>query len=70
MPLASADPKFRVAICGAGIGGLALAVIIGKFADQDIHIDLYEVDDVGIALSSRTTEIMKELDISFDKIGM
>ncbi|KAG1789152.1 uncharacterized protein HD556DRAFT_1529620 [Suillus plorans] len=69
MPLSSADPKFRVAICGAGIGGLALAVTIGKFANQDIHIDLYEAHDAtttggaGVVLSSRTMEVMKELDM-------
>ncbi|KAG2362340.1 hypothetical protein BDR07DRAFT_1451204 [Suillus spraguei] len=52
---------------GAGIGGLALAVTIGKFADQDIHIDLYEAHDAitavgaGIVIQNRTSEIMKEL---------
>ncbi|KAG1776546.1 hypothetical protein EV702DRAFT_1109364 [Suillus placidus] len=64
-----ANPKFRVAICGAGIGGLALAVTIGKFAGHDIHIDLYEAHDAittvgaGIVVSSRTSEVMKELDM-------
>ncbi|KAG2040765.1 hypothetical protein BDR03DRAFT_1029518, partial [Suillus americanus] len=52
---------------GAGIGGLALAVTIGKFADQDIHIDLYEAHDTitttgaGITMPSRTSEVLKEL---------
>jgi salicylate hydroxylase len=63
----SANPKFRVAICGAGVGGLALAVAIGKFANEDIHIDLYEAHDAittvgaGIVITSRTSEVMKEL---------
>lgn len=63
------NPKFRVAICGAGIGGLVLAVTIGKFAGRDIHIDLYEAHDAitstgsGIAVSIRTSEIMKDLGI-------
>ncbi|KAG1859289.1 hypothetical protein F4604DRAFT_1793252 [Suillus subluteus] len=67
MSLSLANPKFRVAICGAGIGGLALAVTLGKFADQDIHIDLYEAHDTitttgaGITIPSRTSEVLKEL---------
>ncbi|KAG2076333.1 FAD/NAD(P)-binding domain-containing protein [Suillus decipiens] len=69
MSLTLADPKFRVAICGAGIGGLALAVTIGKFADQDIRIDLYEAHDAitavgaGIVIPSRTLDVMRELGI-------
>lgn len=69
MSVLSTNPKFRVAICGAGIGGLSLAVAIGKFAGHDIHIDLYEAHDIittagsGIAVSSRTSEVMKELGI-------
>ncbi|KIK34329.1 hypothetical protein CY34DRAFT_26880 [Suillus luteus UH-Slu-Lm8-n1] len=72
MSLLSTNPKFRVAICGAGIGGLALAVAIGKFAGRDIHIDLYEAHDTvttagsGIAVSNRTSEVMKELGIYED----
>ncbi|KAG1819184.1 uncharacterized protein BJ212DRAFT_1298430 [Suillus subaureus] len=69
MSFSLANPKFRVAICGAGVGGLALAVTIGKFADRDIHIDLYEAHDTittvgaGIVVSGRTSEVMKELDV-------
>ncbi|KAG1734939.1 uncharacterized protein EDB91DRAFT_577444 [Suillus paluster] len=67
MSLSSGTPKFRVAICGAGIGGLALAITIGKFACHDIHIDLYEAHDAittagaGITVSRRTSEVMQEL---------
>ncbi|KAG2126583.1 hypothetical protein DEU56DRAFT_959331 [Suillus clintonianus] len=63
----SGSPKFRVAICGAGIGGLVLAITIGKFAGRDIHIDLYEAHDTittagaGVSLWRRATEIMEEL---------
>ncbi|KAG1871764.1 hypothetical protein DFJ58DRAFT_762287 [Suillus subalutaceus] len=59
MLLSSSTPKFRVAICGAGIGGL--------FAGRDIHIDLYEAHDAittagaGISVSRRTAEVMVEL---------
>ncbi|KAG2130017.1 hypothetical protein BD769DRAFT_1666951 [Suillus cothurnatus] len=67
MSLSSGSPKFRVAICGAGIGGLVLAITIGKFAGRDIPIDIYEAHDAittagaGITLWPRTVEIMKEL---------
>ncbi|KAG1737520.1 uncharacterized protein EDB91DRAFT_1249644 [Suillus paluster] len=59
MSLSSGIPKFRVAICGAGIGGL--------FAGRDIHIDLYEAHDgittagAGISVMGRTMQIMEEL---------
>lgn len=55
---------------GAGIGGLFLAVTIGKFAGRDVQIDLYEAHDAitiagaGISIWPRTTEIMEELAIS------
>ncbi|KAG1719187.1 FAD/NAD(P)-binding domain-containing protein [Suillus lakei] len=69
MSLSPATPKFRVAICGAGIGGLVLAVTIGKFAGHNIHIDLYEAQDAittagaGIIISRRALEVIKELDL-------
>ncbi|KAG2124433.1 hypothetical protein DEU56DRAFT_595143 [Suillus clintonianus] len=67
MSLSSISPKFRVAICGAGIGGLVLAVTIGKFAGCNIDIDLYEAHDAittagaGVSLWRRATEIIEEL---------
>ncbi|OJA15165.1 hypothetical protein AZE42_08928 [Rhizopogon vesiculosus] len=67
MSLSSGTPKFRVAICGAGIGGLVLAVTIGKFAGRDVQIDLYEAHDVitatgaGIVFSRRTMEVIEAL---------
>ncbi|EGO23290.1 hypothetical protein SERLADRAFT_440027 [Serpula lacrymans var. lacrymans S7.9] len=57
--------KFRVAICGAGIGGLMLAVVLGKYSD--IPIDLYEAQaeittvGAGVTVWRRTREIMIEL---------
>jgi salicylate hydroxylase len=74
MLLSSSIPKFRVAICGAGIGGLVLAITIGKFAGRDIHIDLYEAHDAittvgaGISVSRRTAEVMVELGL-YEKIS-
>ncbi|OAX33431.1 FAD/NAD(P)-binding domain-containing protein [Rhizopogon vinicolor AM-OR11-026] len=67
MSSSSATPKFRVAICGAGIGGLVLAITIDKFAECDVKIDLYEARDAiitagaGISLGPHSTEIMEEL---------
>ncbi|KAG2134803.1 hypothetical protein DEU56DRAFT_913583 [Suillus clintonianus] len=69
MSLSSSTPKFRVAICGAGIGGLVLAITIGKFAGHSIHIDLYEAHEAittagaGVGISPRTLEVIKELGI-------
>ncbi|KAG1736169.1 uncharacterized protein EDB91DRAFT_1329694 [Suillus paluster] len=74
MSLPSATPKFRVAICGAGIGGLLLAITIGKFAGHDIQIDLYEAHDAittagaGVTVSRRTSKVMEELGI-YEKIS-
>ncbi|EIW79727.1 FAD/NAD(P)-binding domain-containing protein [Coniophora puteana RWD-64-598 SS2] len=57
---------FRVAICGAGPGGLLLAVTIGKYC-EDTPIDLYEaqpeisVVGAGITLRKRTLGIIEDL---------
>ncbi|OJA15773.1 hypothetical protein AZE42_10299 [Rhizopogon vesiculosus] len=67
MSSSSVAPKFRVAICGAGIGGLVLAISIEKFAQRDVQIDVYESHDAittagaGISITSRAAEIMQEL---------
>ncbi|OAX34942.1 FAD/NAD(P)-binding domain-containing protein [Rhizopogon vinicolor AM-OR11-026] len=70
MSFSSGTPKFRVAICGAGIGGLVLAVTIGKFADRDVQIDLYEAHDdittagAGLVISRRTMEMIESLGLN------
>jgi hypothetical protein len=53
---------------GAGIGGLVLAVTIGKFAGhRNVQLDLYEAHDAitttgaGIVISRRTQEIVEAL---------
>ena len=56
---------------GAGVGGLVLAITIGKY-DPSIPIDLYEAHDsidtagVGITVWKRTHEVMIELGL-FDE---
>ncbi|TFY76984.1 hypothetical protein EWM64_g7028 [Hericium alpestre] len=59
------SPKFRVAICGGGIGGLTLAVALGKYSD--IPIDVYEAANeigtvgAGLAVWKRTWDVMQSL---------
>jgi salicylate hydroxylase len=56
---------------GAGIGGLVLAITIGKY-DPSIPIDLYEAHDsidtagVGITISQKTYEVLIELGLLDD----
>ncbi|KAG6380304.1 hypothetical protein JVT61DRAFT_8413 [Boletus reticuloceps] len=63
--------KFGVAICGAGIGGLILAITIGKY-DPSIPIDLYEAHDsivtpgVGVTVWKQTHDVMVDLGL-FDE---
>ncbi|KAH7915889.1 hypothetical protein BJ138DRAFT_1122229 [Hygrophoropsis aurantiaca] len=63
-------PKFRVAISGGGIGGLMLALTIGRYSD--VPIDLYEAQSeittvgAGISIWRRTMEIMQELGLDED----
>ncbi|KAA1470072.1 FAD/NAD-P-binding domain-containing protein [Dentipellis sp. KUC8613] len=59
------NPKFRVAICGGGIGGLTLAVTLGRYGD--IPVDIYESSPeigtlgAGLAVSKRTWDVMRRL---------
>ncbi|KAH7907400.1 hypothetical protein BJ138DRAFT_1116725 [Hygrophoropsis aurantiaca] len=70
MASGSSLPKFRVAICGGGIGGLVLAVTIGKYSK--VPVDLYEARPeittagAGIAIWRRTMEVMHELGLYGD----
>ncbi|EPS94143.1 hypothetical protein FOMPIDRAFT_1033475 [Fomitopsis schrenkii] len=56
------EPKFHVAICGGGIGGLCLAVALSRC--PDIQVDLYEAAaqfkeiGAGVMIWSRTWEIL------------
>ncbi|KAF9238917.1 hypothetical protein BU15DRAFT_62188 [Melanogaster broomeanus] len=70
----SEPPRFRVAICGGGIGGLVLATTIGKY-NPSLPIDLYEAHDsistvgAGITMWRRTHEVMSELGLLDDMKG-
>ncbi|KAH9910665.1 uncharacterized protein BXZ73DRAFT_108668 [Epithele typhae] len=71
MPIDSppAQPRFRLAIVGAGIAGLTLAIALGRFDDpaSPIEIDIYEsgpeITTVGAGISvwPRTWAIMRRL---------
>ncbi|KAI0630150.1 FAD/NAD-P-binding domain-containing protein [Trametes polyzona] len=63
-------PKFRVAICGGGIGGLTLAVALSRY--PDIHVDVYEAAGqfkeigAGVMIWARTWEILSLLGMAED----
>lgn len=62
--------KFRVAICGGGIGGLCLAVALSRY--PDIQVDVYEAAErfkeigAGVMIWSRTWEILTLLGMASD----
>ncbi|KAG6812290.1 hypothetical protein H0H92_003599 [Tricholoma furcatifolium] len=59
-------PRFRVAISGGGIGGLALAAFI-CYHSKDIAVDIYETKDeissigAGIAIWKRTWQTLQDI---------
>ncbi|KAI0355681.1 FAD/NAD-P-binding domain-containing protein [Trametes cingulata] len=62
--------KFRVAICGGGIGGLTLAVALSRY--RDIRVDVYEAAEqfreigAGVMIWARTWEILSLLGMAQD----
>ncbi|KAH8111733.1 FAD/NAD-binding domain-containing protein [Phellopilus nigrolimitatus] len=62
-------PKFTIAICGAGIGGVTAAIAIARLSSEkkDIRIDLYEAArefteiGAGVGMFSRPWNIMEAL---------
>ena len=61
----------QISRSGAGIGGLVLAITIGKY-DSSIPIDIYEAHDsidtagVGITISKQTHQVLTELGLFDD----
>lgn len=58
----------KIAICGGGIGGLCLAVVLKKFATtKDLHVDIYESGPkfaetgAGITAWERTRSILRTM---------
>ncbi|TCD68035.1 hypothetical protein EIP91_011646 [Steccherinum ochraceum] len=64
------SPKFRVAICGGGIGGLICALALSRY--PDIQVDVYEAAremaeiGAGIGLWPRTWKILQSLGLEND----
>ncbi|KZT01925.1 FAD/NAD(P)-binding domain-containing protein [Laetiporus sulphureus 93-53] len=69
------EPKFRVAIVGAGIGGLLLALSLEKFCDN-IAVDIYESTAVltetgaGIGVWPRVQEILRHIGLEDELLSM
>ncbi|KAI0290583.1 salicylate hydroxylase [Russula brevipes] len=66
--------KFRVAICGGGVGGLTLAFALSK--SPDIRVDVYEAASkfteigAGIGLWWRTRQVLKSLGLEEDVVRL
>ncbi|KAM5540038.1 hypothetical protein V8D89_006178 [Ganoderma adspersum] len=68
MPVAVTNPtKFRVAIMGAGLGGLIFALLMQKHAEDTVEVDIYEsaheLTEIGAGVSMwpRIWEIIRYL---------
>jgi len=70
----SSGKKFIVAICGAGIGGLTLAVGLSRY--PDIEVQIFEAAEklaeigAGIGLFSRPWEVVQKLDLEEDLLKL
>ncbi|KAJ3576558.1 hypothetical protein NP233_g350 [Leucocoprinus birnbaumii] len=66
----STTPRLRVGICGAGVGGLVLAVALSRY--PDIEVTIYEATSkltelgAGVGIFPRPWEIIKKLDLEED----
>lgn len=65
------NPKFRVAICGGGVGGLTLAVALSRY--QDIAIDVYEAAQsfceigAGVGVWPRAFRVLRKFGPEFEQ---
>ncbi|THH28366.1 hypothetical protein EUX98_g5817 [Antrodiella citrinella] len=68
--MSSPNPKFRVAICGGGVGGLIAAHALARF--PNIQVDVYEAAreltevGAGIGMWPRTWRILQTLGLDHD----
>ncbi|VDB87509.1 unnamed protein product [Peniophora sp. CBMAI 1063] len=67
------EPRFRVAICGGGIGGLTLALVLARI--KDIAVDVYDQATdfnieigAGISLQSRNLRFLSTLGLKEDVV--
>ncbi|KII84074.1 hypothetical protein PLICRDRAFT_46407 [Plicaturopsis crispa FD-325 SS-3] len=67
-----ADKRFRVAICGAGVGGMVCALALAR--DPSIEVELYEATSrfgeigAGIGIWPRTWKILEQLHVAEDLV--
>ncbi|KAG1891072.1 FAD/NAD(P)-binding domain-containing protein [Suillus subluteus] len=65
------NPRFRIAICGGGVGGLTLAVALSRH--QDIAVDVYEAAQSfceigsGIGIWPRSFKVLRKLGPDFEQ---
>lgn len=65
------NPKFRIAICGGGVGGLTLAVALSRH--QDIAVDVYEAAQsfceigAGVGVWPRAFRVLRKLGPDFEQ---
>ncbi|KAG2031056.1 FAD/NAD(P)-binding domain-containing protein [Suillus americanus] len=65
------NPKFRIAICGGGVGGLTLAVALSRH--QDIAVDVYEAAQsfceigTGIGVWPRAFKVLRKFGPDFEQ---
>ncbi|KAG1878042.1 FAD/NAD(P)-binding domain-containing protein [Suillus subalutaceus] len=65
------NPRFRIAICGGGVGGLTLAVALSRH--QDIAVDVYEAAQSfceigsGIGVWPRSFKVLRKLGPDFEQ---